>query len=771
MKIEHRYRKATLALMIASALAGCNDSDSTSSTTKNTAPVAAAKNAEKNVVAQDVQHWKAHRLNRYLSENLSTWSIEQEGKVLTATEGVIETQHGHVIKRGDQLVYVSQSAQAETFTLKNDSGTQTETVTIKIDQVLGDPLADQQWHLHNTGQMAYAQPEGIAELWHDYLMNSKLRYSRERADEKIAELQARPASVAGEDMNVPAAFALGVTGKDTIVVVVDSGLEIAHEDLVDNVLPNRSLNFKRAAHSPTDPTNTGVNGDHGTSVAGLIAAKGWNNLGGRGVAPDASLIGMNFLETQSDSDNMISHGMTGSGISVKEPVVAFNRSYGRDLVSFQSYDEIDAEMTAHTVNNLRDGKGALNVKSSGNSFVSSGSTGDFCQHTGAIEYGLTCTNSALESNLSFEHYIAIGAVNADGTKSSYSTAGANIFVSAPAGENGDWEPAMVTPDQSTCLRGYAGRNRLDVLDNYVFEYAIAHDLYPFNAGKEEDNLTCHYTNTFNGTSSAAPNTSGVVALIASANPSLSWRDIKHILASTSDRNNPEDPTVSIPAGNGNFVAHLGWIENGAGYQFNNHYGFGRVNAGEAVKLALDYKQPLPAQIKTDWTVGIAQNADGQPVNPITIPDNNASGAELIVEVADNVTIESMQFMLDIYNEEFIKDTYINGRRQSTAGIDLAIEVTSPAGTKSILLSSRQAILEPVQTAHSPFPLYADGYILKDSLIAANAFYGENAKGKWKLRFLDTSGSGINEASNFHSSYFNNTVNSLVKKANLRVVGH
>ena len=103
--------------------------------------------------------------------------------------------------------------------------------------------------------------------------------------------------IAGNDMNVVGAYAQGVTGENVIAVVVDSGLEIRHEDLEPNVLPNRSLNLNEGASDKTDPTPTSITGDHGTSVAGLIAAKGWNGLGGHGVAPDTSLIGMNYLGT------------------------------------------------------------------------------------------------------------------------------------------------------------------------------------------------------------------------------------------------------------------------------------------------------------------------------------------------------------------------------------------------------------------------------------------------------------------------------------------
>ena len=64
-----------------------------------------------------------------------------------------------------------------------------------------------------------------------------------------------------------------------IVGVADSGLEIQHPDLRDNIAPNMSLNFDPNATNKMDPTNTLSNtGDHGTSVAGLIAAVAGNGL-------------------------------------------------------------------------------------------------------------------------------------------------------------------------------------------------------------------------------------------------------------------------------------------------------------------------------------------------------------------------------------------------------------------------------------------------------------------------------------------------------------
>ena len=127
--------------------------------------------------------------------------------------------------------------------------------------------------------------------------------------------------IAGEDMNVIGAYNQGVTGKGVIAVVVDTGLEIRHEDLEPNVIPNRSLNLNEGASDKTDPTSSSITGDHGTSVAGLIAAKGWNGLGGQGVAPNASLIGMNYLGSDKvPQTDFLIHGFPGSGISKSDNV-------------------------------------------------------------------------------------------------------------------------------------------------------------------------------------------------------------------------------------------------------------------------------------------------------------------------------------------------------------------------------------------------------------------------------------------------------------------
>ena len=48
------------------------------------------------------------------------------------------------------------------------------------------------------------------------------------------------------------------------------------------------------------------------------------------------------------------------------------------------------------------------------------------------------------------------------------------------------------------------------------------------------------TTTFLGTSAAAPEAAGVIALALEANPSLTWRDIQHLLVLTSKKRNLMD---------------------------------------------------------------------------------------------------------------------------------------------------------------------------------------------------------------------------------------
>lgn len=708
-------------------------------------------------------------------------SIRQNGNLLTPQNGVYKLAEGELTLQGMNFTYVPLTGKAESFQYYVSDGELPANATVSFPAAETDPLLAEQWHLHNTGQRAYALGEGLKE----YLMQSWTAQGLSAADAKKL-LDSRFANwekvlVAGNDMNVRGALAQGVTGQNTIAVVVDSGLEIAHEDLQANVLPNRSLNFIRTATNPTDPTNLTVPdpknastiGDHGTSVAGLIAAVGWNGKGGRGVAPDAKLIGMNFLAEQSQLSYMVSHGIPGSGITANEPVAVMNRSYGATYPGAAAQDLFDEAVHEYAVTELRSGKGTVNVKSSGNSFLrgSSALDNNFCAANGANALGLSCYNANMEFAQTTSYYFSVGAVNSDGKHTSYSTAGANLLLAAPAGEFGDTAPAMVTTDQMTCLKGYSSFAKAENVE-LGYGAGTAGLIYPFNTPAHQDNPSCNYTNTFNGTSSAAPNTSGVVALTLAANPALTYRDVRHILVSTATKVDPDNKAISLKLSDGDFVAHAGWVKNKAGYSHNNYYGFGRPDAGKAVAMAKNYSARLGELKASDWVgAGIYGQATA---NPLNVADNSIAAAELTLEVSDDLTLEGAQFMFTVANSEMTSGTLNpdtrrwNKEYQTTAGADLAIEVTSPQGTRSVLLSSRQALLMPARS-----DVFHQGYILKDTVFLSNAFYGENAKGSWKIRVLDAGGRDVNATGGVLSvkGYVNNKALSVVEGAAIRVLGH
>ena len=146
-----------------------------------------------------------------------------------------------------------------------------------------------------------------------------------------------------------------------------------------------------------------------------------------------------------------------------------------------------------------------------------------------------------------------------------------------------WEdPAMMTADRSTCSVGYVRSGTGDTPRN------------PFQNGDSPhpENPECKYSSTFNGTSSAAPTVAGSVAMILEANNNLTWRDMKHILASTSAI------TDSSRSYDIDGINQYSWVTNFAGYSHHNWYGFGVVDIDAAISMAENYNFPLePLEIQ------------------------------------------------------------------------------------------------------------------------------------------------------------------------------
>ncbi len=568
-----------------------------------------------------------------------------------------------------------------------------------------DPLYSEQWHLDNTGQTAFA---------------------------------ANPA-VAGNDLNTKLTQAMGIAGIGVKVAVIDSGVQIDHPDLAGNVVTG-SRNFVEDSPFPADyPVD--ANG-HGTAVAGLISAVGNNGEGVRGVASRSSLMGFNWLANQTLEGWLISHGADASTSDVR----VFNQSYGFSPITPIPFDENDPQFKLE-MDVMKDvsesnawGRGAVFVKSAGNGYRYF-NTGRFFVlpsdfFAGGGNQGLPMHNSAQSYDNSSYYNLVTSALRADGTRASYSSVGANVWVAAPAGEYGQDFPAMVTTDLMGCEEGQNTSADLGING--------------LHGGTEQD-PSCNYTSTMNGTSSAAPNTSGAIAAIMSTNHALTARDVRALLAETASVTDKDHPGVQLEFVNnqGELVSYEAispWQKNAAGVDFHTFYGFGAVNLDEAMKRARMTNNVLPAQIITPW----ASNS-----TEVSVPDASLVGGSSAIAVTDDITVESVQVKLTLEHSRLP---------------DLAIELISPSGTRSVLQTPRNGLvgqsLDPNVT----------GY--ENQLLLSNQFYGEDAKGEWTLRAIDTNGDEVfsfiayfNSSAIYDVPMANNAKPGVIKNWSMRIFGH
>ena len=636
-------------------------SDSTNSTTQaitvnvtdvNEAPVATAAAYTMNLLPQSQTSRTITLAGTDVDGDTLTYSIVSNGSYGTASlSGTTITY---------QTAANTQSAQSESFTFKvNDGALDSSAATISID-LRTDPLYQYQWHLNNTGQTNFATNAGTA----------------------------------GQDLNVDSVIVSGITGDGIKISIVDDGLEIAHEDLATNVISG-SYDFANSDTDPTQPSpceDANDCGGHGTSIGGLIAAEGWNNKGVRGIAPEASIFGANLL-----ADGAGSVEAAALGVNYPGGVTAdiYNMSYGRGFTttySLQNYMNSTTEQKfVNGVTNLRDGKGALYIHAAGNEYEinSNASCG-----TGKL---LSCAESTLDQRSQSPYVISVGALDANGVKTSYSTPGSATWVSGFGGEYGfnsdvynvtgnKLDPALMTVDRSSCSLGYSRTGNTTPYGYNKFNLA------GFNFTEQTTlNPNCNYHSHFNGTSSAAPTVAGVIALILEANPNLTWRDVKHILATTSDK---VDASNSITL---NGITLYSWVENNADHDFHNWYGFGKVNAAAAVAAAQSYTIGSLGSFITSGYVGSGT------INA-SIPDALGSTISLSVNAptGSNGVVEYVRVNLQFSHAN-----------QNTLGFRLQ----SPDGTI-------HSIVQPATNINDPSAVLFD--------IGVAGFYGETMAGSWTL---------------------------------------
>jgi len=156
-----------------------------------------------------------------------------------------------------------------------------------------------------------------------------------------------PSQVYGQNIvEAPRAWDLGTGATDTIIAILDSGINRDHPEFTDRVLAGHD--FINADDDPADDHG------HGTHVAGIAAAALNNEQGGAGICPQCMILPVKVL----DGGNKGTWGSVAAGIyyAVDQDARVINLSLGA-TVSSRTLEDAIAYAEAH---------GVLVVASAGN---------------------------------------------------------------------------------------------------------------------------------------------------------------------------------------------------------------------------------------------------------------------------------------------------------------------------------------------------------------------------------------------------------------------
>jgi len=297
-----------------------------------------------------------------------------------------------------------------------------------------DPLFQHQWYLKNTGQNG-----GKPKL----------------------------------DLNVAAAWAQGVTGKNITTAIMDDGVDYMHPDLINNYNARASYDFSSNDPYPYPRYTDDWFNSHGTRCAGEVSGARDNGICGVGVAYDSLIAGIRMLDQPYMTDLIEANSMG------HEPnlIDIYSASWGPTDDGRTVDGPRNATMRAivRGVNEGRRGLGNIYVWASGD-----GGEDDDC--------------------------------NCDGYAASMWTISINSTINT--GENAHYDESCSSTLASTFSNGAKDPN----------------------TGVATTDLYGKCTRTHSGTSAAAPEAAGVFALALEANNKLTWRDMQHLTVLTSKRN-------------------------------------------------------------------------------------------------------------------------------------------------------------------------------------------------------------------------------------------
>ncbi|MES2594953.1 MAG: S8 family serine peptidase [Verrucomicrobiota bacterium] len=393
---------------------------------------------------------------------------------------------------------------------------------------------------------------------------------------------------AGADMHVENVWT-NYKGTNIRIGIVDDGLDLLHPDLSPNVdSGNNHYDWNDEPHD-TNPqshpsADTDLDDSHGTAVGGVAGARGNNNLGVSGVAPEATLVGFRLISSQ-DPDGTDDSEDAEAMSRGKDLIDIKNNSWGSGapasiMIPAGPLMEAARQNAAATG---RGGKGTVYVWAAGN----------------GREYGEQGQKDGATNSM---YVTTVAGIDNRGNLAGYSEGGSHLVVSAPTGGTASGTLKVYTTD----LRGSNGYNR---------------------SGNGGEPASLDYTSSFSGTSSATPAVSGAVALMLQANSNLSWRDVKEILL----RSSVVIPSALAPTAGG-------WVNRHGGdpslplIKHHEMFGGGLIDTQAAVAMAETWTSLAPSISSSRSFTTSRSIPDNDPAG-ITIPFDFSALASMRVEHA------------------------------------------------------------------------------------------------------------------------------------------
>ncbi len=337
---------------------------------------------------------------------------------------------------------------------------------VRLYETPSDPLFPHQWTLNNLG-MAQNNGQGYYGIDRQQGHLPVMKFGTEDAD-----IDALEAFERGDEVIVP------------LVGIIDTGVDMHHEDLADNVwtnpgeIPDNGVDDDHNGfvddfygwdfsgdlseiQEDNDPTDTY---GHGTHCAGIVGAVRDNEIGISGITTPCRIMAVKFFPNSYNS------------LAAKSIVYAADM--GCDVINMSWGSAYPSKLLADAINYVT-GKGILPVAAAGND-----------------------STETLNYPAAYDGVLTVGASDSDDRVSTFSTFGDHVEVVAP------------------------GQDILSLR-------AAGTDMYA-DDGFPEKHIVDEKYYLADGTSMAAPCLTGVAAYILAASPGISVQTLVHIMEQSAD---------------------------------------------------------------------------------------------------------------------------------------------------------------------------------------------------------------------------------------------